>query len=198
MFIKSCFGLQLFLVSFSLSSGVCIITSMSKVARHWCTDVRPGSQEVVLASFYRHVSHHFPQQFLAVITPNTQLLLFPQVCTDFHTTMLFALSFVNFFLSELPSESSFVPCFPELCHRFPKYNFPGGSGGKASACNAGDLGSIPGLGRSPGEGKGNPLQYSCRENPMYGEPGRLQYMGSQRVGHDWSTSLSLSPSIGTS
>ena len=44
--------------------------------------------------------------------------------------------------------------------------FPGGSDGKASAYNAGDLGSIPGLGRSPGEGNGNPLQYSCLENPM--------------------------------
>ena len=44
--------------------------------------------------------------------------------------------------------------------------FPGGSEDKASACNAGDLGSIPGLGRSPGEGNGNPLQYSCLENPM--------------------------------
>ena len=40
---------------------------------------------------------------------------------------------------------------------------------KASASNAGDLGSIPGLGRSPGEGNGNPLQYSCLENPMDGE-----------------------------
>ena len=39
---------------------------------------------------------------------------------------------------------------------------------KASACDAGDLGSIPGLGRSPGEGNGNPLQYSCLENPMDG------------------------------
>ena len=46
--------------------------------------------------------------------------------------------------------------------------FPGGSEGKASACNAGDLGSIPGLGRSPGEGNSNPLQYSCLENPMDG------------------------------
>ena len=44
--------------------------------------------------------------------------------------------------------------------------FPGGSEVKASACNAGDLGSIPGLGRSPGEENGNPLQYSCLENPM--------------------------------
>ena len=45
----------------------------------------------------------------------------------------------------------------------------GGSDGKASACNAGDLSSIPGLGRSPGGGNGNPLQYSCLENPMDGE-----------------------------
>ena len=46
--------------------------------------------------------------------------------------------------------------------------FPGGSEVKAPACNAGDLGSIPGLGRSTGEGNGNPLQYSCLENPMDG------------------------------
>ena len=44
--------------------------------------------------------------------------------------------------------------------------FPGGLDSKESACNVGDLGSIPGLGRSPGEGNGNPLQYSCQENPM--------------------------------
>ena len=46
--------------------------------------------------------------------------------------------------------------------------FPGGSDSKASACNAGDPGSIPGLGISPGEGNGHPLQYSCLENPMDG------------------------------
>ena len=51
---------------------------------------------------------------------------------------------------------------PISCHG----GFPGGSDGKASACNAGDLGSIPGSARSPGEGNGNPLQYSCLENPM--------------------------------
>ena len=44
--------------------------------------------------------------------------------------------------------------------------FPGGSDGKESACSVGDLGSIPGSGRSPGEGNGNPFQYSCPENPM--------------------------------
>ena len=46
--------------------------------------------------------------------------------------------------------------------------FPGGSDGKMSAYNAGDPGSIPGSGRSPRKGNGNPLQYSCLENPMDG------------------------------
>ena len=62
--------------------------------------------------------------------------------------------------------------------------FPCGSAGKESACNAGDLGSIPGLGRSPGEGKGYPLQYSGLENSMDCTWGR-------RVGHDWATFTSL-------
>ena len=62
--------------------------------------------------------------------------------------------------------------------------FPGGSEVKASAWNAGDPGSIPESGRSPGEGNGNPLQYSCLENPMGEEPGGIQSTGSQRVGHD--------------
>ena len=48
------------------------------------------------------------------------------------------------------------------------WGFSGGSDGKASLCSAGDQGSIPGLGRSPGEGNGSPLQYSCLENPMDG------------------------------
>ena len=46
------------------------------------------------------------------------------------------------------------------------FDFPDGSEGKTSVYNARDLGSIPGSGRSPGEGNGNPLQYSCLENPM--------------------------------
>ena len=62
-------------------------------------------------------------------------------------------------------------------------NFPGGSKVKASASNAGDRGSIPGSGRSPGEGNGNPLQYYCLENPMDEKPSRLQSMGLQTVGH---------------
>ena len=49
-----------------------------------------------------------------------------------------------------------------------KKNFPGGSDGKESACNVEDQGSIPGSGRSPGEGNGNPLQYSCLKNSIDG------------------------------
>ena len=57
--------------------------------------------------------------------------------------------------------------------------FPDGSEGKVSACNARDLGSIPGLGRSPGEGNGNPLQYPCLENPTpVFLPGESQGRGS--------------------
>ena len=58
----------------------------------------------------------------------------------------------------------------QYCFRFSHIfisKYISGSDGKESACNAGDLGSIPGLGRSPGEGHGNPLQYLCMENPMY-------------------------------
>ena len=57
--------------------------------------------------------------------------------------------------------------------------------GKESACNEEDPGLIPGSGRSPREGHGNPLQYSCLENPMDEESGGLHSMGSQRVWHHW-------------
>ena len=59
-------------------------------------------------------------------------------------------------------------------------NFPGGSDGKESACNAGDPGSIPGLERSPGEGNGTPLQYSYLEN-LRDSLGGLQSMRSQEL-----------------
>ena len=57
------------------------------------------------------------------------------------------------------------------------------SDSKESACKAGDQGLMPGSGRSPAEGNGNPLQYSCLENPWTEEPGRLQSMELQRLGH---------------
>ena len=70
--------------------------------------------------------------------------------------------------------------------------FPGGSVGKESACNEGDLGSIPGSGRSPGKGNSSPLQYPhssilAWRIPWTEEPGGPQPMGSQKVGQDRAT-----------
>ena len=65
-----------------------------------------------------------------------------------------------------------------------KMGFPRGSEVKASACNAGNLGSNPGLGRSPGEGNGNPLSILAWRIPWTEEPGGLQSTGLQRVRHD--------------
>ena len=66
--------------------------------------------------------------------------------------------------------------------------FPDGSDGKESVCSVGNLGSVPGTGRSPGDGDSNPLQYPCLENFMDGGA----WKAPVRVGHDWVTSLSLS------
>ena len=63
--------------------------------------------------------------------------------------------------------------------------FPSGSVVKNPPANAGDVGLISGLGRSPGEGNGKPLQYSCLENPM--DRGACCLVGRKRVGHDLST-----------
>ena len=63
-------------------------------------------------------------------------------------------------------------------------HFPGSSVGKESACNAGDLGTIPGLARSPGEGNGKPLQYSCLGNPMDRGAWQTTVHGVTRVAHN--------------
>ena len=64
--------------------------------------------------------------------------------------------------------------------------FPGGSAVKNLPANAGDVGLIPGLGRSSGEENDNPLQHSCLENPIVrGDWWAVQSMGLQRVGHDF-------------
>ena len=65
-----------------------------------------------------------------------------------------------------------------------KCPIPGGSDGRESACNAGDLSSIPRSGRSPGEENGNPLQYSCLENSTDRGAWGLQSIESQTVGHN--------------
>ena len=67
---------------------------------------------------------------------------------------------------------------------FAQPDIPGASDSKESACNVGNLGLIPGSGRSPGEGNGYPLQYSGLENSMDGGAYQVQSMGSQRFGHN--------------
>ena len=87
---------------------------------------------------------------------NILYIFYGLFCNFFPTVFV---SFIYFLLSYLlPYYLSLQLCLA----------FPGGSDGKASAYNAGDPASIPGSGRSPGEGNGNPLQYSCLENPMDG------------------------------
>ena len=77
--------------------------------------------------------------------------------------------------------------------------FPGGSDIEESACSVGDLGSNRGSGRSPPEGNGYPLQYSCLENSMNSsEPGRLQSMGSQKSRTQLSNKIGQTKNSGTS
>ena len=66
-------------------------------------------------------------------------------------------------------------------------SFPSGSDGKEFACYAGDLDSIPGWGRSPGEGNGNPLQHSCLENSMARGAWQATVHGVAKIGHNWAT-----------
>ena len=70
----------------------------------------------------------------------------------------------NGVVSNITHSRTLAPSQIETLYLFS--TFPGGSGGKESACNAGDQGLIPGSRRSPGEGNGYPLQYSCLENSM--------------------------------
>ena len=89
-----------------------------------------------------------------------------------------------------PQVDSWVGKFPWRRDRLPTpvfLGFPGGSDGKESACNAGDLGSIPGLGRSSGGGNPPSPVFLPGESPWTETPGRLQSMGLQRVRHDWLT-----------
>ena len=77
---------------------------------------------------------------------------------------------------------SYRVIFAKVFEDLMSFPFPGGSAGKEFTCNAGDPGLIPGLGRSPGEGNGYPLQYSGLENSM-----DCIVHGIARVGHDWAT-----------
>ena len=76
-----------------------------------------------------------------------------------------------------------------------KLSFPGSSHSKDSAYNSGDMDSILGYRRSPGEGNGNPLQYSCLRIPWTEEPGGLQSMGSRKVRHNWAANTLCPPKL---
>ena len=90
----------------------------------------------------------------------TSSLLKSQIYLAFKSQRVFLLSVLSFPIpTAIPWRRGRLPTPVFL-------GFPGGSAGKESTCKAGDLGSIPGLGRSPGEGKGYPLQYSGLENSM--------------------------------
>ena len=91
-----------------------------------------------------------------------------------HVSFLISIWEFFFFFGYMPSS--------EIAGSYGSYlGFPGGSGGEESTCNVGNLGSVPGLGRSPGGGHGNPLQCSWLENPMARGAWRLQSMGSHSV-----------------
>ena len=89
----------------------------------------------------------------SVIFSISPILSAASICLELIKFIVFHFFKILFHISKIVIKS--------LCKQI-----PGGSDGKESACNAGDLGSIPGSGRSPGEGKGYPVQYSCQENPM--------------------------------
>ena len=95
-------------------------------------------------------------------------------------------------ISDKPSGHSGTPELALHLQRG-KGGFSRSSIGKESACNAGDQGLISGWGISPGEGNGNPLQYSCLEKPMDSGAWWLQSMGSQGIGHDLATKPSSPP-----
>ena len=98
-------------------------------------------------------------------------------------------------LGDLPNQGSnpHFLCLLHLAGGFFTTGFPGGSEGRASATMW--VGSIPGSGRSPGEGNGNPLQYLAWKIPWTEKPGRLQSVRWQRVRHGWATSLALALSL---
>ena len=107
----------------------------------------------------RACSNSCPSSWWCHPTISSSVVPFSSCLQSFRTSGSFSMS--QFFASGGQS-------FRVLASAWVLLDFPGGSEVKASAWNAGDQASIPGSGRSPGEGNGNPLQYSCLENPMEG------------------------------
>ena len=103
----------------------------------------------------------FPLEPLDDLLPHLQLWLNDTIVGRLSLPTQFKLAILTYLNTSNPLSYVFLL---NIYHHL--LYFPGGSDGKASVYNVGDLGSIPGLGRSPGEGNGNPLQEYCLENPM--------------------------------
>ena len=112
------------------------------------------------------IFNNFKAIFMCIYYPDVwNILSFGDFLYPENNFVLKAIFFIkNIFLFSFGQCFSYF--FPTFLIRLWSQGFPGGSEVKAPACNAGDLGSIPGSRRSPGEGNGNPLQYSCLENRM--------------------------------
>ena len=158
------------------------------------------------------MEQHLPLRYQLLLTPCAFCLPCPVVARPRHLScpgfFLFSSHFIHLFLIGVQLVCNVVLVSSVQQHESALcYASLGGSDSKESICNAGDLDSIPGSGRSTGEGNANPLQASCLENPMdRGAWCRLQSMGSQRVRHNWITntqhayipsllSLSLTPHL---
>ena len=102
----------------------------------------------------------------------------------FYLISHFKKNFIYFIFGKFLSEYMNKKYSKLFVHCYIVYTFSGGSDSEESACNAGDLSSIPGSGRSSGEGNGNPLQYSCLENSMDRGTCGLHSMGLQRIRHN--------------
>ena len=123
-----------------------------------------------------------PVELFQILKDDSVTVLYSICQKVWKTAVATGLEKVSFHSSTKEGQSQRMLKLPHNCIHL-KY-FPSGSEGRASACSVGDLGSMPGLGRSPGEGSGNPLQYSCLENPMDRGAWWTRVMGSQRVRHD--------------
>ena len=108
-----------------------------------------------------------PVELFQILKDESVTVLYSICQKVWKTAVATGLEKVSFHSSTKEGQSQRMLKLPHNCIHL-KY-FPSGSEGRASACSVGDLGSMPGLGRSPGEGSGNPLQYSCLENPTDGE-----------------------------
>ena len=108
-----------------------------------------------------------PVELFQILKDDSVTVLYSICQKVWKTAVATGLEKVSFHSSTKEGQSQRMLKLPHNCIHL-KY-FPSGSEGRASACSVGDLGSMPGLGRSPGEGSGNPLQYSCLENPTDGE-----------------------------